>query len=287
MVDIEIVQSFPVTLHIGGFHCPVDDGEGLQAEKIELHQPGGFHIILVVLGHQVGAVFFAIQRREIRQLARRDHHPPGMLAHVPGQAFQLEGHLPDFVGGLPVRVLVTLQELAQGFFLFIGLFQGHPRGRRDHLGKPVRQTIGFALHPGHVAYHRLGSHGAESNDLADRIATVLVGHVVDHPVTLLHAEIHIEVRHGYPFRVQETFEQQVVANGIQIGNLEGIGHQGTGTGAPPRPHRHFVILAPLNEVGNDQKVAGKSHLVDDIQLEFEPVIILFALFRILRVILVQ
>ena len=287
MVDVEIIQPFPLTFDVGSLHRPVNDGQGLQAEKVELHQPGGFHIVLVVLGHQVGAVFLAIERREIRQLARCNHHAPGVLAHVPGQAFQFQRHFPDFVGGILVGVLVAFQELAQGFFLLKRLFQGHPRGGRNHLGETVCQAIGLALDPRHIAHHRLGGHGAEGDDLAHRITAVLVGHIVDYPVTLLHAEIHIEVRHGYPFRVKETFEQQVVANGIQIGNLEGIGHQRASAGPPPRPYRHLVVLTPLNEVGNNQEVTGKAHLIDDIQLELEPVVIVFTLAGVLRVISVQ
>jgi hypothetical protein len=31
----------------------------------------------------------------------------------------------------------------------------------------------------------------------------------------------------------------------------------------PRPHRNAVVLGPLDEVGHDQEVAGKAHLVDD------------------------
>ena len=43
----------------------------------------------------------------------------------------------------------------------------------------------------------------------------------------------------------------------------------------------------MNEVGNNQEVTGKAHLVDDIQLELEPVVIVFTLAGVLRVISVQ
>ena len=287
VVNNQIVQPFTAALHVGGFYGPINDGQGFQAEKVKLHQAGGFHIVLVVLRYQVGTVFFTVQRREVRQLARGDHHAPGVLAHVPGQAFQFEGHLHDFVGSVLVGIFIAFQEFTQGFFLLKRLGQRHARNARDHLGQAIGETVRLALYPRHVAHHRLGGHGAERNDLAHRITAVLVCHVVDHAVAFFHAEVDVKVGHGDPFRVKETFEQQVVANRIQVGNLHGIGHQGTGTGAPARAHRNFVVLAPLNKVGNDQEVTGEAHLVDDIQLEPQPVIVILSLYGVLGIILIQ
>ncbi len=39
---------------------------------------------------------------------------------------------------------------------------------------------------------------------------------------------------------------------------------------------------PVDEIGNDQEVAGETHLVDDIEFDFEAFVIGFALFRELR-----
>src|SRR5690606_18644996 len=123
----------------------------------------------------------------------------------------------------------------------------------------------------HVAYHRLGRHGTEGDDLAHRVAPVGLGHVVDHPVAAVHAEVDVEVGHGNPFRVEEAFEQQVVGQRVEVGDLQHIGHQRTGARTPARADRHTVVLGPLYEVHDDQEVAGKAHLDDGAQLELEAV----------------
>ena len=54
-------------LLIDGFYRPIDDGQRAQSEEVEFHQPGRFHIVLVVLGKQAGACAFvvAVERREV------------------------------------------------------------------------------------------------------------------------------------------------------------------------------------------------------------------------------
>ncbi|MNM60872.1 hypothetical protein D3C81_721650 [compost metagenome] len=199
-----------------------------------------------------------------------------MLAGTPGHTLQLQGHVPDFTG-----VFVALEEVTQDFFLLVGLLQGHAHFEGDHLRQAVGQAVGLALHPRHVAHHRLGGHGTEGDDLAHRITAVGLGHVVDHPVTAVHAEVDVEVGHGNTFRVEEALEQQVVGQRVEVGDLQHIGHQRTGTRTPPRANRHAVVLGPLDEVHNDQEVTGEAHLDDDVQLELQAVQVNLTLFFII------
>src|SRR3546814_19258502 len=41
----------------------------------------------------------------------------------------------------------------------------------------------------------------------------------------------------------------------------------------PRPHRNALRLRPLDELGDDQEIAGKTHAGDDVDLEREPLLI--------------
>lgn len=265
-VDVHRFQALLGLFAVDDLHRPLDDGQGPQAEEVELHQAGRLHVVLVELGHQAAAFLVAGDRREVGQLGRRDHHATGVLAGTTGDAFQLEGHLPDFGG-----FLVALEEVAEHFFLLVGFFQGHADFERDHLRQPVGEAVGLALDPGHVAHHRLRRHGAEGDDLADRVAPVGIGHVVDHPVAAFHAEVDVEVGHGDPFRVEETFEQQVVGQRVEVGDLQHVGHQRAGARAPPGAYRHAVVLRPLDEVHHDEEVTGEAHLDDDVELEVQTV----------------
>ena len=143
-----------------------------------------------------------------------------MLANVTDYALELAGHVPDLG-----RFFIDLDEVAQDFFLLVGFFQGHADFERNHLRQTVRQAVGLALDPGHVTDYRLGSHRTKGNDLAYRVATILFGYILNDPVSTIHAEVDVEVGHRYPFRVKESFKQQVVFQRIKVGDLLHIGHQ--------------------------------------------------------------
>ena len=100
--DIDRLGAARNNARINRFHGPVDNGQGFQTEKVELDQTSCFNVILVVLGNQTLAQFITMQRRKVGELARGDYHTTGMLADVTGQAFELEGHLPDFPNRVPI-----------------------------------------------------------------------------------------------------------------------------------------------------------------------------------------
>ena len=76
-------------------HRPVDDGERAQTEKVELDQADGLDVVLVELGDHALPAFFTVQRAEIGQHGRRDHHAAGVFAGVARQAFQRQRHIDD------------------------------------------------------------------------------------------------------------------------------------------------------------------------------------------------
>src|SRR6056297_169435 len=282
LVNIERLHALLFPARIDHVERPLDDGERPQTHEVEFHQSGVFHIALVELGNQAATLVVAVKGREIGDLGGRDHHTTGVFTGVPTHALKLQRHFPDFLG-----FLVVLEKLYQLWFLLQRLPQGHARLEGDHLGEFVGQTVGFALDPGNVPNYRLRRHSAEGNDLRDRLSPVLLGGVLDHPVAAFHAEIDVEVGHGDPFRVQEPLEQQVVFQGIQVGDQLGIGYQRAGTGTPARPYRHAVILGPLDEVHHDQEVAREPHLDDDIQLEVQALVVSLAFGIVFRIFLAQ
>ncbi len=276
-------------------HRPVDDGQRAQAEEVELHQAHFLHVVLVELGDRVLAqaafVVFGVQRAELGQRLGPDHHAAGVLAGVAGQVFQLQRQV-DQVADV-VLALVALDQLGRGHFRirpFLALaqrvLQADAEDVGDQLGHAVDQAVREAEHAPGVAHHRLGRHGAVGDDLADPLAAVLARDVVDHLVAAVHAEVDVEVGHRHAFRVEEALEQQVVRQRVQVGDLQRPRHQRAGARAAARADRDALVLAPLDEVGHDQEVAGEAHLDDGVELEFEPLeIVLAGLARRQRVLL--
>src|SRR5690606_29847542 len=127
-------------------------------------------------------------------------------------------------------------------------------GGGDQLGDAVDEAVRVAEHAAGVAHHGFGGHGAVGDDLADAVAAVLAGDVVDDLVAPVHAEVDVEVGHRHAFGVEEALEQQVVRQRVQVGDAQRPRHQRAGTGTTPRPDRDALFLAPVDEVRNDQEV---------------------------------
>ena len=142
------------------------------------------------------------------------------------------------------------------------------------LRDPIDLPVWHLQHAADVAHHGLGLQRSEGDDLGDLALAVLLLDVVDHLAAPVLAEIDIEVRHRHAIRIEEALEQQVVAQRVEVGDGQRIGHQRAGARAAPRTNRNVLRLGPLDEVGDDQEVARILHLDDDAELEFEPLLIL-------------
>ena len=254
-----------VQVELDQFERPVDHGQGLEAEKVEFDQPGFLGVLHVELGEDL-LVRADAHRQVLHHGPGRDDHAGGMGRLVPRQPFE---RLRD--GQQPADVLV-LHGLAQPGLGVDGLLQGDLQFLGHQLGDAVHLGQGDVEHPAHVAQHGPRLHRPVGHDLGHVVvAAVALADVVDHLVAPLLAEIHVKVGHGHPLDVEEPLEQEPVGQGIDVGDGQAVGGQAAGARTAARPHRDLLLLGPVDEVGNDQEVAGKPHLPDDVDLQREPV----------------
>ncbi len=57
--------------------------------------------------------------------------------------------------------------------------------------------------------------------------------------------------------------------GVNIGYLECISDQASGSTASARANRNIMILCPVDEIGDDEEVIREPHLVDDFEFLLE------------------
>ena len=119
-------------------------------------------------------------------------------------------------------LFLVLQALCQHRLFLDRIGDSHVFSRleRDQFGDAVAKFVAEIEHAADIANRALGRHRTESGDLRHRILAVQVLDVLNHTVASFLAEVDIEVGHRYPFRIQEAFEQQVVFERIEIGNLQ-------------------------------------------------------------------
>ena len=196
--------------------------------------------------------------------------------HAGGVGGGVAGHPLDGPGGVDeeLHVLVLAVQLLEGLGDFQGVVQGDVEGGGHLLGDLVHPVVGHVQHPAHVPDAAPGGHGAEGDDLGHVVGAVLVLDVLDDLAPAADAEVHVDVGHGDPLRVQETLEHQAVFHGVDLGDGHAVGHHGPGGGAPARPHGDVVAFGVADEVGDDEEVVHEAHLPDDAHLVLQPLHVL-------------
>ena len=245
----------------------VEHGERFQAEEVELHQPRLLHPFHVELGDRHVGFRIAVERHQFGERPVADDDAGGVGGGVAGQAFELLG---DVEGALDHRIAVAF-----GLQLRLAVDGLRERDRarrilRHQLAQLVDLPVRHLQHAADVAQHAARLQRAEGDDLRHLVAAVALLHVADHLVAAVLAEVDVEVRHRHALGIEEALEQQAEADRIEIGDGQRIGHQRAGARAAAGPDRNALRLRPLDEVGDDQEVAGIFHAGDDAEFEIEP-----------------
>ena len=225
---------------------PLNDREVAQAEEVHLEQAqllDAVHFVLRddrrVLGGPTG-VGLALDGQVIGQRVPRDHDRSGVDAVLAAQALEAERDVDDLLG-LGVGLVHDAQLAGRCVAVLVALGLGQagaqrrvaPHDQRGHrLGDAVADYVGLAEHPRRVTHGGPRLDGREGDDLRHPVAAVLlrgIAHDVG-PVTLV--EVHVDVGHLLAARVQETLEEEVVADGVEVDDAQAVGDAAAG-GRPP------------------------------------------------------
>jgi hypothetical protein len=155
--------------------------------------------------------------------------PPACVPALRARPFERARQVDQFANRL-----VALVQAPEFFFLRERLVERDADFERNQLRDLVDVTVVVAQHTPDVANHRLCRQRTVGDDLRDALAAIFVGDVLDDPVAPFHAEIDVEVRHRHAFGIQESLEQQVMLDRIEIGDAEDERHQGARARAAAR-----------------------------------------------------
>ncbi len=245
-------------------------GQRLEAEEIELHQPGQLDIFEIELRHRHVGARIAVERHQLLERPVADHHARGVGRGMAVEPLELHGDVEEARDGFVLGAHMLQQGLSVD-----GLGEGDRIGRivRHHLADAVDLPVRHLQHAAHVAQHGAGLQLAEGDDLRHAVAAVALLHIADDLVAPVLAEIDVEIRHRHALGIEEALEQQAPAQGIEIGDGERPGGDRARARAAARPHRNAVRLGPFDEVGDYEEIAGEAHLADHAELVMQPVAI--------------
>ena len=143
-----------------------------------------------------------------------------------------------------------------------------------HLRQPIdlrrleRQRLAhFARGAAAAIGDHVGGHGDPRPGAA--VGAVLLVHVLDHPLAAIAArQIEIDVRPLAALLREEPLEQQIHADRIDRGDPEAVADGAVGGRAAPL-HEDVVLPAVIDDVPDDQEVAGEIELLDQIELALD------------------
>ncbi len=245
------------------------DREGAEAQKVDLEQADGLQNGELVLGDGLGDGGLAAPHEGgvVGEFPVRHDDRGGVDARVPGHPLQLHGGLQQFLD--PFFLLEQVDQLGAVELVALGQHildgDGLAGDAGDQLGDAVHLVQGDVLDPAHVSDGGPGLHAPKGDDLGHLVRAVLFDGIADQLLPLIVRVVQVEVGHGDPTRVEEALEDQVVLQGVQSGDADAIGHDGAcarSTHVPP----DVAAAGKVAQVGHDQEVDGKAHLVDDAQL---------------------
>ena len=130
--------------------------------------------------------------------------------------------------------LVLLLHLFQRRALGQRLFEIHVERRRHCLGDAVGVRIRDIHHPRDVTHHGARLHGAEGDDLRDVRAAVLARDVLDDLAAAALAEVDVDIRQRHALGIQESFEDQVVGDRIDVGDPQAVRDEAPRRRSSPR-----------------------------------------------------
>ena len=102
-------------------------------------------------------------------------------------------------------------------------------------------------------------------------SVVLVRHPPDHLLAAAHTEVDVDIRHRDALRIQEALEDDVVLDRVDVGDVHAVRDEAAGGAAAAGTDGDPAALRVVDEVGDDQEVAGEAHLVDDAELVMQAI----------------
>ncbi len=215
------------------------------------------------------------QRHVVHHRCTGNHHAGGMHGGMSGQTLQTLRHGEDLLG-----LLILLGELPKLCTHLQCLVQRHAEIIGNELGDHIALGIGDIQYAAHIPYHTLGRQGTEGDDLGHLILAVLLRDIVNDLLTALVLEVHVDIRHGNSLRVQESLEDQIIADGVNVGDADGIGHDGACRRASAGSHGNIMGLCKMNVVPYDQEVVDEAHGADDRELILQTLPVLLRRFAV-------
>ena len=280
-VDADLVALFDQ------FDGIVDDRQRLEPKEVEFDQVDIFEEVERILRYQCLFARWFVERRLVPELFVGYDDTRGMHTGIAFEPFKGKSEFPDagrrgvgFDQFPELRLFLECTRLES-----VGpLFPLPVKGDSQFVGNQFRHLVRFCVtdtkHPRDVTDNPLCQKRTERDNLGHVETSIFLDHVVDDLSATRLAEIHIDIGHADALRIQKTLEEQIVFHRVDIGDAQRIGDEASSRRSPSGSDRNLPLFRFTHEIPDDQHIAGKLHLVDDLHLRLQSRPILVVMRRI-------
>ena len=201
----------------------------------------------------------------VHEADRGHNHRTGVHARLPDDAFQAPSrvinlfhirvgfhHLAN-LGGLRIALVIRVRDAPKRNIL------GHDRRwqrRVDAVGHLEARLA--KVHLGGVFNGLLRLHRAEGNHLRHLVLAPALGRVGDHFAAAAVIEVDIDIGGGRALGIQESLEEEIMFQGVDIGNGQRVSDKRAGRRTTAWPHTNAHRARVLDELGHDKEVGRVS-----------------------------
>ena len=202
-----------------------DGGVHLEREDVHLDEAQRLDVVLVELRdhHALGR---PLQRHAVGERVAREDEPAQVRAQVGGEPREPLGHVDQ-------AVVVRLLELVAGELGALG--EHLPELGRAAPRHPAREAVDLvrreAERAADDAHRRRRAHGVDGGDHGDPVVAEAPVDVLDDLVAARRAEVDVDIRHVAAVRVEEALEQQLVRDGVGVGDAQHVADDAVAGGA--------------------------------------------------------
>lgn len=167
----------------------------------------------------------------------------------------------------------------QIWIFFDSIFYGDTWSRRYEFGKLIHLSKGDTECTTDIFDRCTSGKSTKCTYLTDLIVSVFLSDIFDDSSSSFIGEIDIDIWHRYSCRIEKSFKEELISEGVDIGNPRQIGDDGTSCGSSTRSDWYIVFSCPSDEVSDDDEISIKSHQMDDCELVFETIKYFFIFVR--------
>ena len=256
-----------VLRNVGHAQRSAEQGESLadgrqhaKAQHIDLQQPQCFEIVLVPLNDGALRHRGVLHRHQLRQGAGGDDEAAHMLRQMPREALYFAHQPSELLDDAAVRICPGGLEALHHVFVVVppGGGFGQQAGEIRAQAQCLADIADGASRP--IRDERGGQCGA--------VPPVAPVDVLDHFLAPFVLEVDVDVRRLVAFLGDETFEQQVRARWVQLGDLQAEAHRGVGGRTAPLA-KNAATAREADNVMHGEKEVLVAELGDERQLLFD------------------